>query len=60
MSYKNESVNGKLAVQLLIKEKFISKKLPLNNTDVLVNEIIIGNSKIFIFVQYLHPLDKER
>jgi len=50
MSYKNESVNGKLAVQLLIKEKFISKKLPLNNTDVLVNEIIIGDSKIFIFV----------
>ena len=60
MSYKTEQVNGKLAVQLLIKEKFISKKLPVNNTDVLVNEIIIGDSKIFIFVQYLHPADKDR
>ena len=44
ISYSSEPVNGKLSVQLLIKEKLTSKLITKNQTDTILVEVQLENN----------------
>ena len=60
ISYSTESVNGKLSVQLLIKEKLTSWLIKKNQIDTVLVEVLLEKNKIFLMNTYIHPSDKDR
>ena len=60
ISFTEDPVNEKISSQLLVKEKFTSKKYPKCHADNVGVELILEKSIIYLIATYIHPSNKIR
>ena len=60
ISFTADPVNEKISTQLLVREKFTSKKYPKCHADNVGVELILEKSIIYLIATYIHPSNKTR